>query len=125
MNSEIMEYKMDEILNKTNCLVVSIKELSSRIPQEDIYRLRERLIDSISNVPAKIETGFKGVKKIDQVINLIKANSALNELKGYLTLVNELKYCNTQQLINEVEYVTEKLTADYPYLDMRFEECYK
>jgi four helix bundle protein len=105
-----------DIIKQALGLVNSVKKMSYMLPDEDIYRIRERLMITVESVPQKIENGLVQGKKIEQRRNLIKANSALNELRNYLNLVNELRYFNTNTMIKQIDKVSQYLSAKNPFL---------
>ena len=104
------------IKEQTNRLVDSIQLLSNNLPNPDFLGIKSNLISSIRMMPDKIEQGLRPNRKIDKVRSLIKATGALSEIKDYLSLVEELNYGETKDIINQLESVSAMLTSDYPTL---------
>lgn len=106
------------IMEKTEELVNSIELLSNCLPATDFHDIKFNLLSYLSMTPQKIEQGLKPSKKIEKVRNLIKATVALSEIKNYLNLAEELNYCKTREIINEVDSISRLLTSDYPAISL-------
>lgn len=95
-------------------LIESVHSFSNAIPDEKIYELRLRLIKSASEFPEIIERTFSNEE--NKLRNVIKANVKLGEINDYLKLADELKYSNSDDLIEKVRSVSRLITNGYPFL---------
>ncbi len=95
-------------------MIESVSRFSDAIPDEKIYELKLRLIKSLDEFPGIIEKTLTGEES--NLRNVIKANVKLGEIKDYLKLADELKYNETEDLIEKVRTVSRLITNGYPFL---------
>jgi four helix bundle protein len=113
----IMKYsnkltKRELVWVKASSLARSIISLSETLPENQIYQLNMRLKNSAVSVPVNIVEGFSKIKKIDKIRSFIKANGTLAECRDYLSLVQQLKYGNTNHLIAQIDELAVLLNED-------------
>ena len=101
----------------TEELVSSINILSKDLPENPIYRLSDKLMNTVSSIPKYIAMGISNeCKRLDKIRYYMTANTALEDCKNYLTLVETLKYGNTEDIIEKINDVNTLLAIDCPYI---------
>jgi four helix bundle protein len=80
------------VWQKSHELVLTIYNMTSTFPKEEVYGLISQIRRSAVSIPANITEGFikRGIK--DKVMFYNIAQGSLEELKYYLILVKDLKY---------------------------------
>lgn len=108
-----MKYKAkDSITSKTIELIKKICKLSDGLPDEEVYRLKDRLNSAVNGMSGHIEDAFIKEKRIDKVRSMIKAESDINEAKTSLNLVKQMNYSDTKDLIKELDEVNHHLKTE-------------
>lgn len=97
------------ILQKANDLVHNLHSFSDELPNDNLYEIKLRLKNAISNLPDRIADGFKVQSRIEHIRSKIKANSYLEECRDYLEIVDKYNFGNTSQLKTEIEEVSNML----------------
>lgn len=101
--------KQDALYKKAQELVESVVVISEKLPTSDLYMLKDRLKESVSHLTKNIEKSFKQEKKIDQLRAYITTNGNLAECKDYLELIKQLKYADTDKVLDKIDEVGQLL----------------
>ena len=109
------------VWQKSHELVLSIYKMTSEFPKEEIYGLTSQVRRAAVSIPVNIAEGFikRGVKDKARFYNI--SQGSLEELKYYLILINDLKYSNSNEIINDADevgkllngYITSLLNSSY------------
>jgi four helix bundle protein len=93
------------VWQKSHALVLTIYNMTSTFPKEEVYGLTSQIRRSAVSIPANIDEGFikRGIKDKVRFFNI--AQGSLEELKYYLILVNDLKY----YLTNDIKPITDEI----------------
>ncbi len=92
-----------QALQKSEELVLTLKNFSDNLPDAGIYNIRSKLSDCLNDIPDKIKNGLSQTKKTEKIRNLVGVFSALSECRDYLELIDSLRYANTESLKKEVD----------------------
>ncbi len=93
----------DAIWQKAQSLATNIADLSNSLPKDEIYELKMRLMHSVASLPEYLVKGFDNNKRIDKIRSFIYASSQLEECKGYLNLIEKMKYSDVSELRKQVD----------------------
>lgn len=96
------------VWQKSHQFVLDIYEISKNFPKDEIYGLTSQLKRASVSIPANIAEGFgrRGEKDKLRFYNISRAS--LLEVRYFLILVHDLKYCDTLILrknLNEIEKI--------------------
>jgi four helix bundle protein len=113
--NEQNKYKDTSVWKEADKLVESVVSFSDSLPKSELYELKSRLKMSVVNVPPTIEEGFLKTKKVDKIRNWIKANGILEECRDYLKMVEDLKYADTDDIMQQLNNFGELLKSNYSF----------
>ncbi|MBK7105193.1 MAG: four helix bundle protein [Ignavibacteriae bacterium] len=87
------------VWQKAHQLVLEVYKETRNFPKEEIYGLTSQMRRAAISIPANIAEGFvkKGIKDKIRFFNI--SQGSLEELKYYLILSKDLRYCEINELI--------------------------
>ena len=97
------------VWQKADQFVLSNYKLGSRFPANEIYGLTSQLRRAAISIPANIAEGFKKNKKPDKARCMNIAQGSVEERRYYLILAKDLGYCDTSELMDQLEEVSKLL----------------
>jgi four helix bundle protein len=99
------------IWQKAHQLVLRVYTLTKQFPQAEIFGLTSQLRRAAVSVAANIAKGFKrkGTREKARYFNI--AQASLEESRYYLLLGNDLGYCDSSDIMSQVEEVSKLLQA--------------
>ncbi len=99
------------VWQKAHQFVLAVYRITSRFPKTEIYGLTSQLRRSAVSIPANIAEAFKKRGKGDKSRFLNIAQGSLEESRYYLLLTQDLGYCESQQILEQIEEVSKLLEA--------------
>jgi len=99
------------VWQKSHQLVLLIYQYSELFPQKEMFGLTSQLREVIISVLANIAEGFKKKGKADKMRFLNIAPGLLEESRYDLILANNLKYGNSDLIIEKLEEVSKLMNA--------------
>lgn len=105
MNAPAKKFEDLFVWQKAHELVVAIYKVTRDFPKSELYGLVSQMRRAAISVPANIAEGFKKKTKADKVNYLTIAYGSLEEMRYYLILSNDLKYCDTVELEKQTHEV--------------------
>ncbi len=100
------------VWQKAHQFVLEVYKLTKGFPKSEIYGLTSQFRRAAVSIPANIVEGFKKRSKLDKVRFMNIAQGSLEESRYYLLLARDLGYCNSSELLLQIEEVN-KLLASY------------
>ena len=101
-----------EVWQKCHQLVVDIYELTGTFPDFEKFGLSSQMRRTAVSIAANIAEGFAKRGKRDKINYYNISQGALEELKYYLLLAGDLKYCgSTIELLEKAEKIGMMLNA--------------
>lgn len=98
------------VWQKAHKMVLSVYKETQKYPKHELYGLVNQMRRAAVSVPANIAEGFKKKSKADKVNYLNIAYGSLEESRYYLILSQDLGYCDTSIMKNQLEEVSKLLT---------------
>src|ERR1700675_3821359 len=83
---------------------------TSGFPRDELFGLTSQLKRAAVSIPANIAEGFKRNGKNDKIKFYNIAHSSLEECRYYLILANDLRFGDTEKLMNELESISKMLS---------------
>lgn len=102
----------DAICKRADGLVKSLNILSEGLPNNEIFQLRDKLLNCISCISHDIDDAFNKPRRVDQIRSLILASTYLDECKDYLKLIEILNFADTKDLVKEVDEMNRLVTVN-------------
>ncbi len=99
------------VWRKAHGFVLDAYALSRNFPREELYGLTSQLRRAAVSVPANIAEGFRKKGQSDKARFFNIAQGSLEECRYYLILARDLKYGDTQELMQRLEEVSRLLTS--------------
>lgn len=97
------------VWQKAHQFVLSTYKLSSRFPARETYGLTSQLRRAAISIPANIAEGFMKSTKPDKVRYMNIAQGSVEECRYYLILAKDLGYCDTWELMEQLEEISKLL----------------
>jgi four helix bundle protein len=101
------------VWQKAHAIVLSIYDLTKQFPKSELFGITSQLQRSAVSVPANIAEGFKKRTSADKARYLNIAQASLEETRYYLILVNDLRYCQSNRQLEQIEEVSKLLEGYY------------
>lgn len=99
------------VWQKAHNFVLSAYQLTKDFPKEESYGLTSQFRRAAVSIPTNIAEGFKKKGKADKVRSLNIAQGSLEEARYYLILAKDLEYCNSDELMLQIQEVSKLLEA--------------
>ena len=99
------------VWQKAHQFVLEVYRLTKDFPKSEIYGLSSQFRRSAVSIPANIAEGFKKRGKADKARFMNIAQGSLEESRYYLSLAMDLGYCDSSQLLLQIEEVGKLLVA--------------
>jgi len=99
------------VWQKAHQFVLDSYKVTSNFPRTEIYSLTTQFRRAAISIPANIAEGFKKKGKADKVRFYNIAQGSLEECRYYLILANDLNYCDSSQLIIQLEEISRMLES--------------
>jgi four helix bundle protein len=99
------------IWKKAHRFVLDVYSFTSKFPGYEIYGLTFQFRRAAISIPANIAEGFKKNGHADKIRFMNIAQGSLEECRYYLILTNDLGYCDSSQLLQELDKVSKSLDA--------------
>jgi len=97
------------VWQKAHFLVLEIYKHTKNFPKEELYGLTSQFRRAAVSVPANIAEGFKRTGKADKLRFYNIAHASLTEVKYFILLSKDLKYCESTSLDNLSEEISKIL----------------
>jgi four helix bundle protein len=81
-----------EVWQKSHALVLSVYQLTRRLPKEELFGLTSQMRRAAVSVPGNIAEGFKKRGTPDKARHMNIAQGSLEELRYYFILCGDLAY---------------------------------
>ena len=107
------------VWQKAHSFVLRVYGVTKTFPKHEIYGLTSQMRRAGVSVPANIAEGFRRKSVSDKARFLNIAQSSLEESRYYLILANDLGYCDTSAMEQQVEEVSKLLDAYLKAVDRR------
>ncbi len=114
MNKPAKSFEDLFVWKKSHQLVLSVYKATKAYPKEELYGLVSQMRRAAVSVPANIAEGFKKRTTAEKSRFLTIAHSSLEEIRYYMILSQDLAYCNTATMKDQVEEVSKLLTLYRP-----------
>ena len=99
------------VWQKSHQFVLAVYKITNSFPKSETYGLISQFRRSAVSVPANIAEGFKKTGKPDKVRYLNIAQGSLEESRYYLLLSQDLGYCDSSQILEQIDEVGKMLGA--------------
>lgn len=99
------------VWQKAHQFVLEVYRLTKEFPKSEIYGLSSQFRRSAVSIPANIAEGFNKRGKADKARFMNIAQGSLEESRYYLILAMDLGYCDSSQLLLQIEEVGKLLGA--------------
>lgn len=109
MGTESFEQTL--VWQKAHALVLGIYELTSCFPREELFGLTSQLRRAAVSVPGNFAEGYKRRTQSDKARFFNIAQGSLEESRYYLILARDLKYADTNDLLDQLDEVARLLAA--------------
>ena len=96
---------------KAHKFVLSVYQLTHEFPREELYGLTQQLRRAAVSIPANIAEGFKKSSKKEKVRFYNISQGSIEECRYYHILANDLDYGRTDNLLVQLDEVSNILTA--------------
>ncbi|MCK8603899.1 four helix bundle protein [Desulfoferrobacter suflitae] len=97
------------VWQKAHQFVLAIYRGSALFPKDERYGLTSQIRRAGASIAANIAEGFKKRTKPDKIRFYNIAQGSLEECRYYLILANDLDYCDTSHLMDQLEEVSKLL----------------
>ena len=99
------------VWQKAHRFVLAVYRVTSTFPRSELYGLTSQFRRSAVSIPANIAEGFKKRGKADKtrVLNIVQGS--LEEARYYLLLAQDLEYCDSSKILEQLEEVSKLLEA--------------
>ncbi|MDH4202856.1 MAG: four helix bundle protein [Phycisphaerae bacterium] len=101
------------VWQKAHALVLLIYSITKKFPKSELFGITSQLQRSAVSIPANIAEGFKKRTTADKARYLNIAQASLEETRYYLILANDLKFCQTENALDQLEEVSKLLESYY------------
>lgn len=101
------------VWQKSHQFVLEVYRLTNKFPKSEIYGLSSQFRRAAISISANIVEGFKKRSKADKARFMNMAQGSLEESRYYLFLSRDLGYCDSSQLLLQIEEVSKLLEAYY------------
>ena len=99
------------VWQKAHHFVLAVYKTTSTFPRSELYGLTSQFRRAAVSIPANIAEGFKKKGKADKARFLNIAQGSLEESRYYLILAQDLEYCDSSQILEQLEEVSKLLEA--------------
>ncbi len=99
------------VWQKAHQFVLAVYKITSAFPKSELYGLASQLRRAAVSIPANIAEGFKKRGKADKARFLNIAQGSLEESRYYLLLAQDLRYCDSSQILEQIEEVSKLLNT--------------
>jgi len=101
------------VWQKAHALVLKIYSFTKKFPKSELFGITSQLQRSAVSIPANIAEGFKKRTNADKARYLNIAQASLEETRYYLILISDLKFCQTDSALEQLEEVSKLLESYY------------
>jgi len=99
------------VWQKAHRFVLAVYRVTSTFPRSELYGLTSQFRRSAVSIPANIAEGFKKRGKADKTRFLNIVQGSLEEARYYLLLAQDLEYCDSSKILEQLEEVSKLLEA--------------
>lgn len=96
---------------KAHQFVLTVYKATKKFPKSEMYGLTSQFKRAAISIAANIAERFKKNSKKDKVRFYNISQSSLEECRYYLILAEDLSYCNSQKMNDQIEEVSKLLDA--------------
>ena len=112
MNIPSKSFRELIVWQKAHQFVLSTYTFTGKFPKEEIYCLTSQFRKAAISIAANIAEGYKKKSKADKLRFYNIAEGSLSECQYYCILSQDLKYGNSNELVN-LSFEVEKLLVSY------------
>ncbi len=106
-----MNFKDLKIWEKSHQLTLLVYKLTKHLPKSETFGIISQIQRASSSVPANIVEGFGRKSNKEFLQFLYQAKGSLVETQYFLILINDLKYSDTTDIINQYEELAKMLNS--------------
>lgn len=105
------------VWKKAHRFVLSIYHVTETFPKTEMYGLISQLRRAAVSIPANIAEGFGKKSVKDKMRYLDISRGSLEECRYYLILAQDIGYCNSKHVMNELEEAAKLLNTSLKTLE--------
>jgi four helix bundle protein len=99
------------VWQKAHQLVLGVYRLTTRFPKHELYGLTSQFRRAAISIPANIAEGFRKRGRADKGRFMNIGQGSLEECRYYLLLARDLGYCDSSELLRQIDEVGRLLDA--------------
>ena len=105
--------KFEDLLvwRKAHGFVIEIYKITAHFPKTEMYGLTSQIRRAAVSTPANIAEGFKKTGTADKLRYFNIAQGSLEETRYYLILIQDLAYCDSTTLKQQLEEISKLLDS--------------
>ncbi len=106
-----------DLQNMAEELERNLTDFCESIPDSDAKYFKSRFLDCITPLTGNIYSLGKQNNRIDKMRYYVLAEISLNQCKDYLSLVGQLHYAETKDLIDDVQQFRRFLNSSTKFIE--------
>lgn len=87
-------------------------DIASTLPENELYQIRRRMIDSVQNIDDTIQTGFTLRNKVERVRSFVTVVGRLMECKDYLEYAQKTSNADVEPLYRGIDELSNLLLVN-------------
>lgn len=99
-------------LLQANILKSKVFDIASTLPENELYQIRRRMIDTVQNIDDNIYNGFLLNNKIDRVRSFVNVVGRLMECKDYLEYAQKTSNADVEPLYRGIDELSNLLLVN-------------
>lgn len=112
MTEKLTDFRQLNVWQKAHKVVLDVYEMTKKFPKEEKMELVSRMRKSAMVIPIKIAEGFMRRNPKEKESSYKVTQEALEELKYYIILSNDLEYFkDVEEILSSIEELGRMLTG--------------
>lgn len=99
-------------LLQANILKSKVFDIASTLPENELYQIRRRMIDTVQNIDDNIYNGFLLNNKIERVRSFVNVVGRLMECKDYLEYAQKTSNADVEPLYRGIDELSNLLLVN-------------
>lgn len=99
------------VWQKSHAFVLATYKLTNNFPKSELYGLTSQFRRAAVSIASNIAEGFRKKGKRDKARFFNIAQRSLEGCRYYLILANDLSYCNSKKMRDQIEEVSKLIDA--------------
>lgn len=99
-------------LLQANILKSQVFDIASTLPENELYQIRRRMIDTVQNIDDNIYNGFLLNNKIERVRSFVNVVGRLMECKDYLEYAQKTSNADVEPLYRGIDELSNLLLVN-------------